>query len=37
VVAWARRGPIGARVGDVDAAATAEDPALSDFELRPTL
>lgn len=37
VIAWARRGPIGARVSDVHAAAAAEDPDLADFELRRTL
>jgi acylphosphatase len=37
VIAWARRGPMGAGVSDVTAAAAAEDPGLAAFELRPTL
>lgn len=37
VIAWARRGPPGARVSDVAAAPATEEPALRRFELRPTL
>ena len=37
VIAWARRGPPGARVSDVTAVAATAEPALRSFELRPTL
>jgi acylphosphatase len=38
LIAWARRGPPGARVTDLQAtAATAEEAVPSGFELRPTL
>ena len=37
VIAWARRGPPGARVSDVAAVAATAEPALRGFELRPTL
>ena len=37
VIAWARRGPPGARVSDVLAIPATEEPALHGFELRPTL
>jgi acylphosphatase len=37
LIAWARRGPPGARVSDVAVASATEDSALRGFELRPTL
>lgn len=37
VIAWARRGPPGARVSDVAAVPATEEPALRGFELHPTL
>ena len=37
VIAWARRGPPGARVSDVAVVAATAEPALRGFELRPTL
>lgn len=37
VVAWARRGPPGARVIEVAEAPAPEEPQLAAFELRPTL
>ena len=37
LIAWARRGPPGARVSNVAATAATEELALRGFELRPTL
>jgi len=37
LIAWARRGPSGARVSDVATVAATEEHALRGFELRPTL
>jgi acylphosphatase len=36
VIAWARRGPPGARVADVSVSEAAQEPAHAQFELRPT-
>ena len=36
LVAWSRRGPVGANVTAVDARPHAVDPALNDFTSRPT-
>jgi len=36
VIAWARRGPPGARVTDVDDSEAAQEPTHAQFELRPT-
>jgi acylphosphatase len=37
LIAWARRGPPGARVADLQVAPLAESEALAGFELRPTV
>jgi acylphosphatase len=37
LIAWARRGPPGARVADLQVAPGAEAEALAAFELRPTV
>jgi acylphosphatase len=37
LVAWARRGPRGARVSDVQTHAVEQSEAFSRFELKPTL
>jgi len=36
VIAWARRGPPGAQVTDVDDSEAAQEPTHAQFELRPT-
>jgi acylphosphatase len=36
VIAWARRGPPGARVTDLSDAEAAQEPTHAQFELRPT-